>query len=377
MASNRRQFSKIAGAITAGVVFGTCPFAKKAQAAQAGGRRPQRRKVVVAGRPVKTIDIHAHCEVPEAWDLVKSYEWARPLKTNLDNPDYGRQSSLAGVEERLAIMDAWGIDVQAVSVNPVFWYEAERDIAARLIDLQNSRLAEFCAAHPDRFVGLAAIALQFPDLAAQQLEDGVKKLGMRGCLIGGSVNGTDLSDARFNPFWAKAEELGVVVFIHPQNGVLGAQMNSRFKGNGFLTNVIGNPLETTLALSHLIWEGTLDRYPGLKICGAHGGGYLPSYIGRSEACFDQVAAPGGCKATQKHPRDYLKQLYFDSMVFTPEGLRHLVAEAGASQIVLGTDFPFAWTSRAVDHILGTPGLNSSQREAMLGGTAARLLGIRA
>jgi aminocarboxymuconate-semialdehyde decarboxylase len=364
----------MAGAMTAGVVFGTCPLINKAQAAQKGPP-PKRRGVVVAGRRVKTVDIHAHCLVPDAWNLVKGYEWASSLTTSLDNHDYGRQLSLSAVEERLGVMDAWGIDVQAVSINP-FWYPAERDIAAELINLQNERLAELCSAHPDRFVGMASVALQFPDLAAQQLEQGVKKMGMRGCLIGGSVNGTDLSATQFNPFWAKAEELGVVVFIHPQAGVL-AQMDSRLQGNGFLTNVIGNPLETTIALSHLISEGTLDRYPGLRICGAHGGGYLPSYIGRSEACFDQVARPGGCKATQKHPREYLKQLYFDSMVFTPEGLRHLVAEAGASQIMLGTDFPYAWTARAVDHILGTPGLNNAQREALLGGTAARLLGIRA
>jgi aminocarboxymuconate-semialdehyde decarboxylase len=217
--------------------------------------------------------------------------------------------------------------------------------------------------------------MQFPELAAQQLEHSVRNLGMRGCLIGGSVNGADLSAAQFDPFWAKAEELDIVVFIHPQNGVLGQQMYSRLQGNGFLANVIGHPLETTIALSHLIWEGTLDRYPGLKICAAHGGGYLPSYIGRSEACFDQVSSSGACKPTHKHPREYLKQLYFDCMVFTPEGLRHLIAEAGASQIVLGTDFPFNWTSRGVDLVLETPGLTGSEREAILGGTAARLLRI--
>jgi aminocarboxymuconate-semialdehyde decarboxylase len=349
---------------------------KKTQAAQQVGTRSKRREVVLAGRRIKTVDIHAHCHVPDAWELVKDYQWSSSLRTGLDNRDYGRQLSLSGVEERLEVMDAWGIDVQAVSINP-FWYGAERDLATALINLQNQRLAGLCSAHPDRFVGMAAVALQFPELAAQQLEQGVKQMGMRGCLIGGSVNGIDLSATQFNPFWAKAEELGTVVFIHPQNGVLGSQINSRLLGNGFLTNVIGSPLETTIALSHLIWEGTLDRYPGLKICAAHGGGYLPSYIGRSEACFDQIASPGGCKATHKHPREYLKQLYFDSMVFTAQGLRHLVAEAGASQIMLGTDFPYAWTSRAVDHILGTPGLINSQREALLGGTAARLLGIGA
>jgi len=370
MVLNRRQFSRSISAL-AGLAFTTCPLLKAAQLANA----PKRRAVTLAGRRVKTVDLHAHCFVPEAWELVKGYPWAAPLRVGLDNQDYGPELNLSGVKRRVQIMDEWGVDVQALSLNP-FWYPAERDIAAKLIELQNKRLAEFCSAHPDRFVGLASVALQFPDLAAQQLEHSVRNLDMRGCLIGGSVNGKDLSAPEFNPFWAKAEELDIVVFIHPQNGVLSQQMYSRLQGNGFLANVLGHPLETTIALSHLIWEGTLDRYPGLKICAAHGGGFLPSYFGRSEACFDQVSSPGACKQTRKHPREYLRQLYFDSLVFTPEGLRRLVAEAGASQIVLGTDFPLRWTSRAVDLVLETPGLTRSEREAILGGTATRLLRIR-
>src|SRR3984893_11247623 len=129
------------------------------------------------------------------------------------------------------------------------------------------------AAQPDRFVGLASVALQHPDLAAEQLEHAVKALGLRGALVGGSVNGEELSDPKFHPFWAKAEELGVVIFIHPQ-GTAELSASGRLKGNGVLDNVIGNPLETTIALSHLIFEGTLDAYPGLKICAAHAGGYL-------------------------------------------------------------------------------------------------------
>jgi aminocarboxymuconate-semialdehyde decarboxylase len=374
MVLSRRQFSRSISAL-AGLAFTACPLVKTAQLAAAQlANGPRRRTITISGRRVKTVDFHAHCFIPEAWDLVKSYPWAAALREGLDNHDYGHELALSGVDQRIQIMDEWGIDVQALNVNP-FWYPAERDIAAKLIELQNERLAEFCSAHPDRFVGMATVAMQFPDLAARQLEHSVRNLGMRGCLIGGSVNGADLSATQFNPFWAKAEELDIVVFIHPQNGVLGQQMYSRLQGNGFLANVIGHPLETTIALSHLIWEGTLDRYPGLKICAAHGGGYLPSYIGRSEACFDQVSLSGACKQTRKPPREYLKQLYFDSMVFTPEGLRHLVAEVGASQIMLGSDFPFRWTSRAVDLVLETPGLTTSEREAILGGTAARLLRI--
>jgi aminocarboxymuconate-semialdehyde decarboxylase len=274
---------------------------------------------------------------------------------------------------RLRAMDEQGIDVEALSINP-YWYKADRDVARELIRVQNEKLAEICAANPDRFVAFASVALQHPDLAAEQLEDGVKKYGLRGAGVGGSVNGEELADPKFHPFWAKAEQLGVPVFIHPQAAGVASEVPKRFQGNGVLDNVIGNPLETTIALSHLIFEGTLDRFPALKICAAHGGGYLPSYAGRSDAGC--VTFPDRCTRTlQKKPTEYLRQLYFDSLVFTPEALRHLVAETGPRQIVMGTDYPYPWTKTSVDHILGTPGLSDADRVAMLGGTAMTLLGI--
>jgi aminocarboxymuconate-semialdehyde decarboxylase len=281
---------------------------------------------------------------------------------------------MAQPAERLRAMDEQGIDVEALSINP-YWYKAERDVAKELIRIQNEKLAEVCGANPERFVAFASVALQHPDLAAEQLEEGVKKYGLRGAGVGGSVNGLELAEPKFHPFWAKAEQLGVLVFIHPQAAGAPTELGSRLKGNGGLDNVIGNPLETTIALSHLIFEGTLDQFPGLKICAAHGGGYLPSYAGRSDAGC--VTFPDRCtKALRKKPTEYLRQLYFDSLVFTPEALRHLVAETGSSQIVMGTDYPFPWTKTSVDHILATPGLSDAERVAMLGGTAAKLLGIK-
>lgn len=314
---------------------------------------------MVGGRRVRTVDVHAHCIVPEALALMG----------NRGNA----QQDLILRPDRLRIMDEQGIDVEALSINP-FWYAAERDLAAKIISIQNEKLAGLCAEHPDRFVAFASVALQHPDLAAEQLEEGMKKFGLRGAAIGGNVNGEEISVPRFNPFWAKAEELGALIFIHPQ-GLSVPDLQKRLQGNGFLSNVIGNPLETTIALSHLIFDGTLDRFPGLKICGAHGGGYLPSYPDRSDhGC---LAFPGNCTkgALKKQPTEYLRQLYFDSLVFTPEALRHLVAECGASQIMIGTDYPFPWTTTAVDHILGTPGLSDTDRRAILGETAARLLRI--
>jgi len=195
-----------------------------------------------------------------------------------------------------------------------------------------------CAAHPDRFVGYASVALQFPDLAAKQLEDGMK-LGLRGAAIGGSVEGEEISLPKYDPFWAKAEELQAPIFMHPQSSADATGITKRVKGNGNLANVIGNPLETTIFLSHMIFDGTLERFPHLRLLAAHGGGYLPSYPDRMDhGCFQPNACQGA--KLNKKPTEYLKQVYVDSLVFTPEALRHLVAVMGADHIMIGTDYPF-------------------------------------
>jgi aminocarboxymuconate-semialdehyde decarboxylase len=355
--NTRREFIEESAGAMAGIAFVGCGLADAASA-QAQTRR---REVVVNGRRVKTVDVHAHCSVPEAMALMN-------LKVAPETLLMSKAS------DRIRAMDEQGIDVEALSINP-YWYKADRDLARQLIRVQNEKLAEACAADPDRFVAFASVALQHPDLAAEQLEEGVKKYGLRGAGVGGSVNGEELADPKFHPFWAKAEQLGVLVFMHPQAAGAPADLQNRLKGSGGLGNVIGNPLETTIALSHLIFEGTLDQFPGLKICAAHGGGYLPSYAGRSDAGC--VTFPDRCtKPLKKKPTEYLRQLYFDSLVFTPEALRHLVAETGSGQIVMGTDYPFPWTRTSVDHILGTPGLTDDERVAMLGATAAKLLGIK-
>jgi aminocarboxymuconate-semialdehyde decarboxylase len=329
-----------------------------------GGHALSRRRgeVIVDGKRVKTVDVHAHCAVPAAMALI-------------NHPLEAPGLLMADPSVRLAAMDAQGIDVEALSINP-YWYRVERDLVAELIRIQNEALFSFCAAYPDRFVAFATAALQYPDLAAQQVEHAVKALGFRGVGVAGSVAGKELANPKFHPFWAKCEELGVLVFLHPL-GTPELEPSGRLGGSGLLTNTIGNPLETTIALSHLIFEGTLDRFPGLKICAAHGGGFLPSYANRSDAVcrtFPNRAGP----LPKKNPTAYLKdgQLFFDTIVFTPEALRHLIAETGAGQIMIGTDYPFPWTSAEVEIVLSTPGLSDAERIAILGGTAQKLLGIK-
>ena len=348
------------GSNDAGLVFTPCSAtnASQAQAAPGGARR----QVVISGKRVKTIDVHAHCVIPEALPLMG-------LKLeNQRGPGLGEVGA-----RRIAEMDAQGIDVEALSINPA-WYKAERDLATEVIKVQNEALAGFCATYPERFVAFASVALQFPDLAVQQLEHGVKKLGLRGAAVGASVANDEFSDPKFHPFWAKAEELGVLIFIHPQST---PELARRFKGNGWLSNTIGNPLDTTIALSHLIFEGTLDRFPGLKICSAHGGGFLPSYAPRSDNCLRVAPEMDTGVKLKKKPTEYLRTMYYDTLVFTSEMLRHLAAEVGVSQLVVGTDHPIPWHQDPVTHIMNAPGFSDDERRAMLGETAAKLLGIKA
>ena len=343
------------------------PTAKGKAPARSGERRgatgtkSRRREVVIGGRRVKTIDVHAHCVIPEAYALL-----------GLKVQDHRGP----GIDEvgprRIAEMDAQGIDMEALSINPA-WYRAERDVVTQVIKIQNERLAEFCGKYPDRFVAFASVALQFPDLAVQQLEEGVKKLGLRGAAVGASVAGEEFADPKFHPFWAKAEELGVLIFIHPQST---PDLAKRLKGNGWLANTIGNPLDTTIALSHLIFEGTLDRFPRLKICSAHGGGFLPSYAARSDNSLRVAPDMDTGVKLKKKPTEYLKQMYYDTLVFTSEALRHLAAEVGVSQLVIGTDHPIPWQDKSIDHILKAPGFSDADRRKMLSETAAKLLKIK-
>jgi aminocarboxymuconate-semialdehyde decarboxylase len=365
-----RQISTPASGAVPPIVFTDCNMMELPQelprhAAGApsttAGMKPsgKRREVSVDGKRVKTIDVHCHCVIPETLALVGlSREGQRG----------------PGIDEvgdrRIREMDEQGIDVEVLSINP-YWYKADRDTAAEVVRINNERLAEFSAKYPDRISAFCSVALQFPELAAEQLEHAVKKLGLKGPAVGASVPPDDFSHPKFHPFWKKCEDLGVLTFIHPQST---PELHKRLAGNGWLANTIGNPLDTTICLSKLIFEGTLDRFPNLKLCSAHGGGYLPSYAPRSDnACR---VGPDQCNAAiqlKKKPTEYLRAMYFDTLVFTSEALRHLAAEVGTSQLMIGTDHPIPWNPNPVDHIMNAPGFTDEERIAMLGGTAAKLL----
>jgi aminocarboxymuconate-semialdehyde decarboxylase len=347
------------------MLLGGKVFAGSAQqgGAAASAAPGVRREVSIAGKRVKVVDIHAHCTIPEVAELVKDTPLAasagpRARGPNVMGPD------------RIHAIDQLGVDVQVLSINGFWFYGAERDLASKIVRLNDEKLAEWCGAHSDRYVALSSVALQFPDLAAEQLEYAVKKLGARGAAIGGHVNGEDISMPKYDPFWAKAQQLGVVVFMHPQ-GAENVVMKDAWKGRGDLGNIIGNPLETTVFLTRMMFNGALDRFPGLKICAAHSGGYLPSYLGRTEVACE--VRPNADCANKKQPSDYLKnQILVDTIIISDEGLRHLVAETAAGQVVFGTDMPFNWHSN-VDLVLNAKFLTDADKEAILGGTLVKLL----
>ena len=351
--SNRRKFLQtMACASASGIMLGQFPIS----AAQG-----VRREVFIAGRRVKIVDIHAHCEIKAVEQVVSG----TPLEMTV------RDARILG-SQRLEMMDEWGIDIQAIHVGTYWWFKADADLSRRITHVMNEGMAEWVRKHPDRFVALAAVSLQHPQLAAEELEHAVLELGLRGASIGGHVNGEVPSSSRFDPFWAKVDELNVPVFVHPQRSEYFIDPD-KFQGRGDLANVIGNPLETTMFLTRLIVDGTFDRHPGLKVVAAHGGGFLPSYSGRTEVSCD--TRPNAECANQKTPRKYLKsQILVDSMVFTAEGLRHLVEEMGASQVVYGTDTPYGWPD-TLDLILDSPHLSNFEKEAIVGGNLIKLLRI--
>jgi aminocarboxymuconate-semialdehyde decarboxylase len=327
------------------------------------------------------VDIHAHMLIPEVETLVVDHPKRRiALRETAaaSGPDSVAHNAslfrneylpkLTDVRVRLAAMDAMGVDVQALSISPTqYYYWADHELARAIATRANERIASVCAAVPERFVGLAAVPLQHPALAAEVLTHAVTELGFRGCQVSTQVGGLELADRSHDVFWRTAEDLGAVVFIHP----LGCTLAERVT-RWYLVNVIGQPIETTIALSHLIFGGTFDRHPGLKVCAAHGGGYLPSYFGRTDHAY---AVRPEAQTTHRRPSEYRDQIWVDSLVYTPNGLTHLVREMGADRVVIGTDYPFDMGESDPLARIAEANLTAHECDLIRGENARRLLRI--
>ncbi len=346
----------------------TCPGA-----VARGGRPPKGR----AGRRDLCVDIHCHVHVPAADELIRDLTPPQPEPAARFSNELSREtnrkqqenvwSCLTSVEQRLRDMDKMGMDVQAISSSPFhfkYWLPADRAItASRLI---NQHLAGIVQAHPDRFVALAHVPLQAPEAAAEELERCVTQLGFRGAEIGTNVVGAEVSRGR-DAFWRKAQALDVVVFMHPNGFTQGDRL-----GDHYFTNVIGNPLDTTIAVGHLVFDGVLERFPKLKLVAAHGGGYVAHYPARMDHVWS--ARVDARTVLKKTPRQSLKKLYFDTIVFDRDQLRHLVNLWGADHILVGTDYPYdmgMYDPRGF--VDGCASLSAADRARIKGLNAARLL----
>jgi aminocarboxymuconate-semialdehyde decarboxylase len=337
-------------------------------------------RAVTDGKKHFTVDIHCHLHVPEADAMLKDAEAAdqrnlyvdtNPLTSEINAKQHQTiLSKLTDPSARIADMDAAGIDVQAISPAPFHYnYAYEAGFARETAQVVNNRIAEVVGQHPDRFVGLCTVPLQDADIAVAELDRCVNDLGMRGVEISTNVNGQDLTRAGLEKFFARVEELGVVIFMHP----IGTSIKE-LMGDHYFRNTIGHPVESALAVGHLVFDGYMEKYSGLKICIAHGGGYVPAYSGRFDHPYH---LRDDCRVTiSKPPSEYIKKMYFDTVVFTEHQLRYLIETWGADHVVMGTDYPYDMAETdPVGHVDSVKGLSEDDKALVMGGNAAKLLGI--
>ncbi|MFE9835237.1 amidohydrolase family protein [Streptomyces sp. NPDC005551] len=325
-----------------------------------------------------TVDVHAHVLLPEVESLVAGlpgHAEARELDARRNGAAAlavsgpmvrERLPRLTDVSARLAAMDAQGVDVQLVSPSPSHYhYWADEETAAKVCRIANEATAAHCSVAPDRLRGLGLVPLQHPGLAVSALDHALRQ-GLAGVEISSHAPGHELSDPAYEPFWTRAEETGALVFLHP----FGCTLDERLD-QWYLSNTVGQPTENAVALSHLIFSGVLDRHPGLTLVAAHGGGYLPTHIGRSDHAWSARSDAGaGCAHP---PSSYLRRLYFDSLVHDPHVLRELVRVAGADRVLLGSDFPFDMGAEDPLGALRAARLSPADFDAVRGGNAAALL----
>ena len=331
-----------------------------------------------------TIDIHSHVGVPAAAAIalphldLSTVPLAHHATANVKalnaKQEQDRRTRMTGLEngldERLRDMDDMGLDMQLVMPPPPqCYYTVPVEIGVKATRVLNDGIAEYVARKPDRFVALGTVPMQDGKEAAAELERSMKTLGFKGAQVLTNVGGKELSDPAFAPFWAKAEELGALIVIHP-NGFTEGQRFAKY----YFNNVIGNPLDTTMALHYLIFDGVLERHPKLKILAVHGGGYLAGYSGRIDHAWG--ARSDVANNLPKPPTSYLKQVYFDTVVFTEHQLEYLIKVFGADHIIMGTDYPFDMADYdPVGHVTGTESLDAKTVAAICGGNAKRLLGL--
>ena len=336
------------------------------------------------------IDIHHHYVPEQVIEEGKRQGKALRIEVSEDKdgtvrfsfdggPKYPLSQGLTDVARRLEMMDKGNIAVAALDPSTqLLGYDLKGEQAESWCRVYNECVKEFLSKYPDRFTAMAAVPIQEPVRAAKVLEHAVTQLGFRGAYIATNVNHRYYDSDEFDPFWAKAEELDVLVFMHPDTPA-----GTELMGSFGLRLVCGNPADTTLSLGLLVYSGVFDRFPRLKLCTCHGGGFFPYHVSR----FDREFITGQ-QATRRAdrpnmpkcvslPSAYLKNLYFDTLVYDVETLDFLRRKVGAEHLMLGTDFPYIlgdW--QGVEKIEALP-CAETERQAILEGNARKLLKIPA
>ncbi|SLN76815.1 amidohydrolase family protein [Roseisalinus antarcticus] len=327
----------------------------------------------------KTVDIHAHVMIPAGFeymgphmDVAKiamvKHANAETKAINMQQ-DADRQVAMTDIEDRVKVLDTQGIDMQIVAPPPFqCWYQSPVEHCIKGSQIVNDGLAEWVGKRPDRFAALGTLPMTDPDAAITELERCMGELGMKGVEVLTNIDGEELASPRFEPVWKKAEELGALVMIHPNGFTHGDRLHDYY-----FSNVFGNPTETSLALHHFIFSGTLERCPDLKILAVHGGGWLPAYSGRIDHAWG--ARKDSHAGLPKPPSHYLRKVYFDSVVFSDHQLEYLVKTFGADKIVLGSDYPYDMADYdPVEHVVSSD-LTDEEKAKVAGLSAAALLGL--
>lgn len=327
-----------------------------------------------------TVDVHCHVHVPEAEEFAKPHfdpqnvsaiRFTNEFSAKVNQRQTTERSlHLTSIDQRLKDMDDMGIDVQVIIPTPFqAYYSIPGEAAAKTAQVVNDRMAEVVQSRPDQFAAMGTVPMQETELAVAELERCHNELGIKAVQILTNVNGDELSADRLDPFYAKAQELDMLLFLHPNGFTEGRRLT-----NHYFNNVIGNPFDTTVAVHHLIFDGVLERFPDLKILVAHGGGYLPFYSGRIDHAH---GAREDCQMVIKEPpTSYLKKLYFDTVVFTPHQLDYLIRLYGADRIVMGTDYPYDMGEYdPIGHVGSVEGLDQTETKAIAGQNAAKLMKI--
>jgi aminocarboxymuconate-semialdehyde decarboxylase len=322
------------------------------------------------------IDIHSHYLPQEFVDLLAAGESKCQAKlvekeggrwvSHVQGYTYPLQAGFSNPEERIKDMDRAGLDLAVLSVAPpLFYYWADKDFAARIARLVNRSISEQVKAYPHKFMGMGSVPMQDPALAVDELHYCVEELGFKAVQIGSNVEGEQYDEPRFLPFFKACEKLQVFVVLHPYYVGAKGSFNKYY-----LTNLIGNPLDSLMAIASLIFGGVMEECPSLKICLAHGGGFLPYQFGRLEHGYHVRPEPKARNVGP--PSHYLPRIYYDSILFSAKALQFLVNFSGASQVLMGTDYPFDMGEADPVGLVTGCGITSSDAAMVLGGNAMKL-----